>query len=60
MSAEAAAARIRDGLARRRARIAFPWPMYAAAWFLAALPPVLSDRLLSNLPGKGALEDETR
>jgi short-subunit dehydrogenase len=58
MSAEAAAVRIRDGLARGGSRIAFPWPMHAAAWFLAALPPVLSDRLLSRLPSKGALEDE--
>jgi short-subunit dehydrogenase len=60
MSAEAAAVRIRDGLARGGSRIAFPWPMHAAAWFLAALPPVLSDRLLTRLPRKGALEDEGR
>jgi NAD(P)-dependent dehydrogenase (short-subunit alcohol dehydrogenase family) len=60
MPAEAAAVRIRDGLARGRARIAFPWPMHAAAWLLMALPPVLSDRLLARMPGKGALEDEPR
>jgi short-subunit dehydrogenase len=60
MSSEAAAARIRDGLSRGKPRVAFPWPMYAAAWFLAALPPALSDRLLANAPGKASFEDGGR
>ena len=29
---------IRARLAKDRGRIAFPWPMYAAVWLLAALP----------------------
>ncbi len=52
MSAEKAARIIRRGLARDRGRIAFPWPMYALVRLIAALPPALSDRLLSRLPEK--------
>ncbi|NTV96356.1 MAG: hypothetical protein HGA75_13235, partial [Thiobacillus sp.] len=40
--AERAAAIIRAGLARNRARIAFPWPLALAMWFLALLPPSAS------------------
>jgi short-subunit dehydrogenase len=58
MSAEAAAARIRDDLARGRLRIAFPWPMYMAAWLLAALPPAVANRLLAGTPGKRAFESD--
>ncbi len=60
MSVEAAAARIRDGLARGRPRIAFPWPMHMAAWLLAALPPAWSDRLLAKAPAKVSFEDGGR
>ncbi len=42
-----------DGLARDRARIAFPWPLYAAVRVLAALPAGLLDPLLARLPRKG-------
>lgn len=52
MDAEAAARRIRRGLARDRARISFPWPLAAAVWALAALPPGWSDALLRRLPAK--------
>ena len=52
MEAEDAAAIIRRGLARNRARIAFPFPLYAAMWLLAALPPALTDRWLARLPKK--------
>jgi len=52
MSAEQAAVKIGEGLARGRARIAFPFPMYFAAWLLAALPPGLVDHLLAALPRK--------
>ena len=45
MSAERAAGTIARGLARNRARIAFPWPMVLGSWFVAALP-ALGDRLL--------------
>jgi short-subunit dehydrogenase len=53
MDTERAARIIRRGLARRRARIAFPWPTYAAAWLLGALSPSLVDPLLRWLPKKG-------
>jgi short-subunit dehydrogenase len=52
MSAERAAALIIRDLARNRARIAFPWPMYAAVRLLAALPGGLADRLLQRAPRK--------
>jgi short-subunit dehydrogenase len=49
MPAARAAAIIRRGLARGRPRIAFPWPVYAAAWLLGSLPPALTDPLLARL-----------
>jgi len=52
MDADRAARLIRRGLARNRARIAFPWPMLAATWLLAALPPGLTDPLFVRLPKK--------
>lgn len=53
MPAGRAADIIRRGLAAGRARIAFPWPLYAATWLLAALPPGLADPILNRLPRKG-------
>jgi len=52
MSAERAARIVRRGLRRNRARIAFPWPMYVAAWLVGTLPPAWTDRLLARLPKK--------
>jgi short-subunit dehydrogenase len=52
MPAERAARIIRRGLAKDRARIAFPFPTYAAAWLLGALPPALTDPWLRRLPKK--------
>jgi short-subunit dehydrogenase len=52
MSAEKAARIIRRGLARNRARIAFPFPTYLAAWLLGSLSPGLTDPLLRRLPEK--------
>lgn len=60
MPADTAAQRIRDGLARGRVRIAFPWPMYAAAWFLGALPPAAGNRILAGSPGKASFHDDER
>jgi len=54
MDAEKAAGIIREGLARNRARIAFPFPTYAVAWLLGVLPPALTDPLLRRLPEKPA------
>ncbi|MFQ6017917.1 MAG: SDR family NAD(P)-dependent oxidoreductase [Kiloniellaceae bacterium] len=52
MEADRAARIIRRGLSRNQARIAFPWPMYAMAWLLSALPPALIDPLLGKFPAK--------
>ncbi len=52
MPAKRAAEIIRRGLARNQRRIAFPFPMYAMMWVLAALPPVIADALLARLPRK--------
>jgi short-subunit dehydrogenase len=52
MSAERAARIVKRGLARNRARIAFPFPMYFAAWLLGILSPGLTDPLLTRLPKK--------
>ena len=52
MPAERAAAIVKRGLARDKARIAFPWPMYLLAWLFGALPPAWTDPLLSRAPRK--------
>ena len=52
METDVAAQKIRHGLSRDRARIAFPWPLYAAIWGLAALPPGLIDGVMRRLPRK--------
>jgi short-subunit dehydrogenase len=52
-SAERAAARIRKGLARNEARIAFPFPLSAGMWLLSVLPPDLALRIL-RWAGHGA------
>lgn len=53
MEADAAAWVIRRGLARNAARISFPWPMAAAVWLLALLPPAWTDGILARAPRKG-------
>jgi short-subunit dehydrogenase len=52
MSAERAADIMVRGLARGKARIAFPWPMYALTRVVAALPSVVIDRIMRRLPRK--------
>ena len=52
MTAERAAEIIARGLARGKARIAFPWPMYALARLIAALPSALVDLFIGRLPRK--------
>ncbi|MEJ0062834.1 MAG: SDR family NAD(P)-dependent oxidoreductase [Alphaproteobacteria bacterium] len=52
MTPERAAAIIKKGLARNRSRIAFPLPLYAAVWLLAALPPCATDGFMAKLPKK--------
>jgi short-subunit dehydrogenase len=46
MGPERAARLIRAGLARNRARIAFPFPFSWGAWWLSVLPPQVSERLV--------------
>jgi short-subunit dehydrogenase len=53
MPAERAARIIVRGLQRNRARIAFPWRMYAAVRLLAAMPAALVDPVLRRAPRKG-------
>ncbi|MBP7251889.1 MAG: SDR family NAD(P)-dependent oxidoreductase [Alphaproteobacteria bacterium] len=52
MSAEKAARIIQLGLAQNRARIAFPFPLYAAVKLLATLPPAWTDGFMARLPKK--------
>ena len=52
MEAEAAARRIRRGLARNQGRIAFPRRLYAVIWLLSCLPDALAGRLLGGMPKK--------
>jgi short-subunit dehydrogenase len=52
MPAEQAARIIRNGLAKEKARIAFPFALYAGAWLLGVLPPALTDLWLRRLPKK--------
>ena len=52
MDADEAAGIIRKGLAKGRARIGFPWPLYAAARLTGALPNWLFDPLCARLPRK--------
>lgn len=52
MGADRAADIMRRGLARNKARIAFPLRMYWGAWLTGALPVGLTDRMLSRMPRK--------
>ena len=52
MDADRAAKIIKTGLAARRGRISFPWPMAALTWLFAALPDVIAGRLAMLLPLK--------
>jgi short-subunit dehydrogenase len=52
MGAERAARIVKRGLAKNRARIAFPLPTYFAAWLGIALPERLVDPLIRRMPKK--------
>jgi short-subunit dehydrogenase len=52
MEVPVAAQIMKGGLARNKARIAFPLPMTALVWLLAALPTGLIDLILARLPRK--------
>lgn len=50
MDADRAARIVAKGLARNRGRIAFPWRLYAATSFFAALPEPMIDAIARRLP----------
>ncbi len=52
MDAKRAARIIMRGLDRKQAQIAFPYRLHFLMWLLAALPPVLTDRLFRGMPSK--------
>jgi len=54
MTAEKAARIIRNGLARGRARIAFPRLLYLPLWWICCLPSLLIDPFFAALPAKTA------
>lgn len=54
MDADKAAAIIARGLAKNRARIAFPLPLYLLLWFISCLSVRITDPIFSRLPAKPA------
>lgn len=44
--------RIRKGLARNEARIAFPWPLYLMIWLITAMGPDATDWMIRRSPKK--------
>ena len=52
MDADRAARIIRHGLARNKARIAFPFPTYFATWLMGSLSPGLTDPFMRRMPEK--------
>lgn len=58
IDSEKAADIIRKGLAKNKARIAFPWLLYSVVWWLSLLPAGLTDRLLARLPRKNSLPEQ--
>lgn len=59
MDAEEAARRTLAGIARGRVRIAYPWPTYAMARIVGALPPSFRAWFFGRLPAKGQASDAT-
>jgi NAD(P)-dependent dehydrogenase (short-subunit alcohol dehydrogenase family) len=55
MDAEEAARRTLRGIAAGRTRIVYPWPLYAVARLVGALPPGLRAALFTMAPAKGKL-----
>ncbi|MDB5380672.1 MAG: dehydrogenase, partial [Rhodospirillales bacterium] len=53
MEPEDAAHRTLRGIARDQVRIAYPWPLYAAARLLGMLPPRWIGALVGRFPAKG-------
>jgi hypothetical protein len=43
---------MRRGIDANKARVAYPWPLQAGVWLLAALPPSWTDGMLARAPKK--------
>lgn len=54
MDANRAAVIMAQGLARNKARVAFPWPMALMSGLVGLLPPALAARILACMPAKPA------
>lgn len=52
MSPEQSAVHIKNGLAKNKARICFPWPLMLISRLIAALPLCLGDYILGRAPQK--------
>jgi short-subunit dehydrogenase len=52
MKAPKAARIIKNGLAKDKARIAFPFCLYAMTWLMMALPTMIIDPIIKSLPKK--------
>lgn len=52
MDTENAARLMKRAIDANRARFAYPWPLTALVWLLAALPPAWTDPWLTRLPAK--------
>ena len=52
MNPKTAAYRIKSGLAKKKARIAFPWQLYWPLYWVSFLPPRFTDWLFARLPDK--------
>jgi len=58
MNADKAARIIARGLARNKARIAFPLILYIPLWLLSCLSPLVTDPIFSRLPAKPAAPNQ--
>ncbi len=52
MEADKAARIIRRGLAKKKLRIAFPWPLYFVVWMMNSIPVWISEKIVGRLPEK--------
>jgi short-subunit dehydrogenase len=57
MAPEKCAAIIKDGLAKNKSRIAFPFPLYFVVWLMTLLSTKITDPIFARLPKKKALGD---
>ncbi|MES2961215.1 MAG: SDR family NAD(P)-dependent oxidoreductase [Pseudomonadota bacterium] len=58
MPPEKCAKIIKNGLAKNKSRIAFPFPLYFVVWLSALLSTKITDPLFARLPGKKSLVEQ--